>query len=208
MNILVNETQKKFLLFESRSNEISEKLETCKSFAKEIIREVQKQYKLDLRFLLGWGSAIGGIMHPLNEFVAGEYPNLNNSDIFLIVVGVSAILYFNTKESVLDLVKIIRNKNLTNEFTNALSKGEELKKTFSKFIESLNVGFHQITNIVAYTFLIPILPMIYQMSIDVGFNSTNISVIVKRIIGSISVGLSGIVVREIVKKLVERFSSS
>jgi hypothetical protein len=208
MNIIINESQKKFLLFESESNEISDSLKNCKTFANDVIKEIQKQYKIDLKFLLGWGAAIGGVMRPLNEFVSGEFNHLNNSDVFLIVVGVTTILFFSTKDSLKELIQIIKEKNLENEFSHVLQKGIELKKTFIKFIESLNIGFHQITNIVAYAFIIPILPMIYKMVFEIGYDTNIMNLIIKRIVSSISVGLSGIVVKELIKKLVKRFSSS
>ncbi len=208
MNIVICESQKKILLFEENSNKITERLKSYRSFASEVIRETQKQFKLDLKFLLGWGSAIGGIIHPLNEYVAGEFNYLNNSDIFLIVVGVTTILFFSTKESVTDILRIIKEKKLEKEFSHVLEKGKELKTTFVKFIESLNLGFQQITNILAYAFLIPILPMIYEMSVDGELDPTKINMLIKRLIGSLSVGMSGIIIRELVKKIIKRFSSS
>lgn len=208
MNIVVNESQKKFLIMESKSNQISERLKTCKNFAGEVIRETQKQYKLDLKFLLGWGSAIGGFMHPLNEYISGEFPHLNGQDVFLLVVGLTTLVFFNTKEVAVELYKIIEQKEIDEEFSRGLTKAKELKKTFVKFLESLNLGFHQVTNIVAYAFLIPILPLIYEMSKSGFSNASDINILIKRIIASISVGMSGIVVRDVVKKLIKRFSGS
>jgi hypothetical protein len=208
MNIVISESQKKILLFESLNDEVSNRIKKTKSFANEAIREVQKNFGINLKFLLTWGASIGGIMHPLNEFVNGEYPELNQTDTFLIIVGAVSIVFFNNKEVVDKIIEKVKEKGIVDALKTAVQKTNEFKKVFIGFIESLNLSLQQFTNIIGYAFIIPILPTIYEMSVVGVYDSESVKLLILRIVASISVGLSGVVIREVVKKLIKRFSSS
>jgi hypothetical protein len=206
MDIIVSEIQKKQLILESRNNLISQTLKKSKVFAKTVIEKSENQTGLDLRFLLTWGTTIGGIMQPLNEFISGEFPTFNESDISLIIVGVVSIVFFNNENVFNKLIKIIKEKGLFDAFKSAMKKTSELKNVFFNFIESLNITVHKLSNIVSYAFLIPIIPMIYEISKDTHISPYNLELITKRIVSAITVTISGVALKEIISKLLKRFS--
>ena len=145
-------------------------------------------------------------MHPLNQFIKGEYPELNNSDISLIIVGAVSIVFFNSEEVFQKIRDNLQEKGLVDALKSAVRKTEELKEIFVKFISSLNVSFHQMTNIISYAFIIPILPSIYEMTVNGSLSSGQIEGIVKRIISAMSITLSGVLIKELISKLINRFS--
>lgn len=207
MDIVITESQKNRIILESKTQEIPFKIKKAKSFATKVLSDVKKQINTDLKFILTWGSSIGGIMHPLNEFINGEYPELTQLDVSLIIVGAVSIVFFNNEEVYKEVKKIVKEKGITEALRSALNKTEEFKNVFYKFLGSLNLSLHQMTNIISYAFIIPILPSLYEMISNQEFNSGQIELIIKRIISSISVALSGILVKELIEKLIKRFSN-
>jgi hypothetical protein len=87
---------------------------------------------------------------------------------------------------------------------------DEIKKRLlevsNDFIESLGVTMSSIGNMMAYTFLIPLLPEIYNLVQGTG-NDVDSDMIVKRILNYGLVTVSSLFVKEIITKIVERFKS-
>ena len=84
-------------------------------------------------------------------------------------------------------------------------KSERLKSTFLDFIDSLGVTFHRVTNILSYTFIVPLIPMIYQMATDDLVNPSDIKQLVTRIVGFAGVTISGILMKQMISKMIRRF---
>ena len=207
MDIIISESQKNRLIIESKSQEIPHKIKRAKGFANKVLSEVRNQLSHDLKFIMTWGSSIGGVMHPLNEFIKGEYPELNQFDVSLIIVGAVSIVYFNSEEVFKEVKEKLKNKGALEALKSATKKSLELKETFVKFLNSLNLSLHQMTNIISYAFIIPILPSIYEMATSTEVSTGQIETVIKRIISSISVALSGVLVKELITKLIKRFSN-
>jgi hypothetical protein len=103
-------------------------------------------------------------MRPLNDFIMGVDPTLSTDEVCLILSALILTYYHESKSSLKKLMEIIKEKNLVDIFKTANDKADELKNTFTKFIESLNISLHKMTNIMAYTFIIPIIPMLVSFS--------------------------------------------
>ena len=89
-------------------------------------------------------------------------------------------------------------------FSQVLKKGTKLKQTFFKFIESLNMTLYTISNIMSYSFIIPILPMIWEMS-QSGIKGDEVKGIIVRLLSFGLVSVSGNALKELISKLVVRF---
>jgi hypothetical protein len=83
---------------------------------------------------------------------------------------------------------------------------EQLKNTFLNFVESLGVTISSIGNMMAYTFLIPLLPEIYNL-VQGTSQDVDPSMIVKRIVNYGIVTVSSLLLKEIITKVVDRFRS-
>ena len=62
MQVIINESQKKYLLVESLNNVISTKIKEMTDFTKKTLKETSSQIGINLEFLFGWGAAIGGLV--------------------------------------------------------------------------------------------------------------------------------------------------
>ena len=206
MKIIITESQKSIILAENIGSEINIKLKNMKTFTKTIITSTKKQTGLDLSFLLTWGATLGGFMGPVAKYMEDKNPTLTDSDIALISVGIILTYYNNNKEDLKKVLDLIKERKLIGEFDDALTVADEVKIKFLNFIESLGVTVSSIGNMMAYTFLIPLLPEIYNLVQGTG-NEVDPDMIVKRILNYGLVTVSSLFVKEIIIKMVERFKS-
>jgi adenylate cyclase len=207
VQILITESQKKYLLKESVSNIISDKLEQMSSFTKKVLKESSKQIGMNLEFMIGWGAAIGGFMGPINDFVKGNHPELSDVELSLIITGLITNYFFDNKELSIKVLKKLKENNLMDIYKEAKSKSSQLFKTFVEFIQSLNLQLQKVTNIMSYTFIIPLLPMIYDIAKSGHINMNQTKEIAIRIAGFATLTVSGIMLKNLLWKLIKRFSN-
>lgn len=206
MKIVITESQKSIILSENIGLGINNKLKDMKIFTKNVLNSTKNQTGLDLKFLLTWGSTIGGFMGPIARYMEDKSPSLTNADIALISTGIILTYYNENKEKLIKVLDKIEERKLISEFDDALSIANILKNKFLNFIESLGVTISSIGNMMAYTFLIPLLPEIYSLVQGTGKN-VDINMMVERIMNYGIVTASAIFVKELVIKIVERFRS-
>ena len=205
MRILITETQKRRILLESTGEELGNVIKQNADKVKKIVDEAQGQIGLNLQFLLTWGAGIGGFVGPIEQFVRGRFPDLTEMQITLILIGVISTYFFENKKFVSTIYNKIQEEGLSKIFEKVLRKGDELRSTFLDFIESLGITFHKITNMMSYTFIIPLIPMIYQMATDGLTDGVDLKELAIRIIGFTGLTISGILFKEMILKMVRRF---
>jgi len=205
MKIIITESQKKILLTESSGEHMGNIIKQNTEKVKKIIQEAQQQIGMNLQFLLTWGAGIGGFMGPVEDFVRGNYPDLNETEMVLISIGVIATYFVENKKIVTKIYSEIQKEGLSKVFDRVLKKTDTLYQTFVNFIDSLGVTFHRITNMLSYTFIIPLIPLIYQMATDGLSDQFDLKQLAIRIISFSGLTLSGIIFRELLSKMVRRF---
>jgi hypothetical protein len=207
MKIIITEQQKRIIITESTGEELGNLIKQNTERVKEIINEAQNQIGMNLQFLLTWGAGIGGFMGPVEDFVREKYPEIDESELVLILIGVIATYFVDNKKIVTKIYTKIYEDGLSGIFDRILKKTDTLRNTFIEFIDSLGLTFHKITNMLSYTFIIPILPMIYQMVEDGSTENVDFKQLAIRIISFTGLTLSGIIFKELLSKLVKRFKS-
>ena len=207
IQVIINENQKKYLLVESLNDVISTKIKEMADFTKKTLKESSKQVGINMEFLFGWGAAIGGFMGPVNDYVKGKHPHLNDLELSLIISSLVIIYYTDNKELVGIMFKELKSRNLMDIFKDAKNKASQLFKTFIEFIQSLNVQLHKVTNILSYTFIIPILPMLWDVAKSGQFNYQETTEIATRLVGFAVITVSGIVLKNLMWKMIKRFTT-
>lgn len=204
MKIIITENQNKLLINEGISSNIGNTLKTLSKFTTKVFSETKEQTGLDFGFMLSWGTTLGGLMMPISQFIQDKHPEFTSANISLVITGAIATYYSSNKKILRELLDAIKEKGLVNLFDEVLSITDNLKEVFLKFIESLNITAGRLSNMMAYTFLIPILPMLYNMAQE-GLNTSDINQIVKRLISYGVVTTSSVLLKQIVTKLINRF---
>lgn len=206
MKILITENQNKLLLIESQSRRVVDSFKSMERFSKKIINETAEQTGLDFGFLMSWGATLGGLMMPVTQFIEGKFPELTSMDLSLLITGAMVTYYTSNKKTLSKILEIIKERGLISIFDEVLSTTEKLKNTFLMFIDSLNITMSKLANMMAYTFIIPILPLLYQIAQD-GYSNESMGVIVKRLLAYGLIATSGIVLKNVLNKIIERFKS-
>jgi hypothetical protein len=204
MKVLISQNQYKHLVLENTNSKITDQLEKMKSFAEDLLIKTKKQLGFDLKFLVTWGATIGGLMSPVSQFISGEYPELSDKELTLLTIGCVLTYFTDNKEKLKIVLEKIKEEGLVKVFDTMLLKVDELKNTFLSFIDTLSITSHSLSNMLAYTFLIPILPQLYDMSVS-GVDSGDINEITKRIVLFFGSTVSGITIKEIISKIVGKF---
>ena len=195
------------ILSESFTSDFQNLIKKNYDFVKKIILETQKQIGVNLEFLLGWGASIGGFVGPINDFIQHRHPELTDIQLSLIITGVISTYYIDNKKTIKKIYQKIMDEGLGDVMESVLKKSDELQKTFIKFIYSLGITLHKVTNIMSYSFIIPILPMMYEIASKGDIVEKDMVEIGKRIAGFAILTISGIVLKELIFKILRRFSS-
>jgi hypothetical protein len=206
MKIIISESQNKMLLTESFVRRISDSIKQLTTFSKKVLNDASEQTGLDFGFMLSWGATLGGLMMPVSKFIEGEYPELSSIDVSLLITGAIVTYYTSNKKILGELLEIIKEKGLVKIFDDVLRTTNKLRTVFLSFIESLNVTMGNLANMLAYTFIIPVLPQLYQMAQE-GFSSEDTSIIVKRLMSYGIVTISGIILKSLINKILKRFKN-
>jgi len=160
---------------------------------------------MDLTFLITWGATIGGVVGPISEFVLGKFPELNDIQLSLILTGVIATYYYDNKDFMNKLYQKLNEEGIFSIFMKVIKKSDELVNAFLDFMGSLGITLHKVTNMISYAFIIPIIPMIYEMTMSGIGDEKRISEIVIRTLSFGLITTTGIALKEIIIKIVKRF---
>jgi len=205
VSILITENQKRLLLKESLLKDVSEVIKNNYEVASEILKSSKEQMGVNLQFLITWGASIGGFVGPLTRFVEGNYPELTPTEVTSIMIGVIATFYLDNRETILKIVNRLKEDGLFDVYIKAVSKGKELKRSFVRFIESLNMTLHKVTNMMTYTFIIPLVEKILSMSQSGEITNDDIKQLAMRIASFGLLTVSSITVVTLIRRMVNRF---
>jgi len=205
MKIIITESQYKKILLESRAKNLENKIDELKDFFKKVSSESKKQIGLDLSFLTTWGVTIAGFVSPVQQYISGSFPELSNSDLALLSTGIIITYYESNKEMLHKVLEKIKERGLIFEFDKTLEIAAKLKETFFNFVNSLAIPVSKISNMLAYTFLIPLIPDLYEVA--QGNEPLDLRETILRIVSFVSVSFSGAFVKRLIQEIVKRFKS-
>jgi hypothetical protein len=204
MEFLISESQLKMILMEQDGSKISTYMRQLSSFTNDIVNRTIKNYGINLKMLLTWGTSVGGLMMPLDNWIKEGNFNLTDEQTALVLSGVAFILFFQGRTGIKTIMKKIKEEGIENEFNAVLSKTKKLKIAFEEFLWSLNFSMGVALDTVAYSFLIPIITDIYQVAIRTSNITESVALIVERLVASGVVLISSQILSKVIKKIVER----
>ena len=206
LKVVISESQKR-LIVESVSENMKSIQDESVELTKKIVSDTYKQTGINLSMLLTWGASIGGFISPVGQWLQGKNPELSDGDISLILVSVVSVIFYENKEVIKNLVKHLKDRNLLNYFKLTLKKAKDLESTFLAFIKSLNIVSFNMLSMLSYAFLVPLLPLIYDMVSQKHFNPSDVEMIARSIAGYGLITTGGNFLKHVIEKLVKRFSS-
>lgn len=203
--IIINESQSKLILSEEVIDKISQTIGQTYQYGKKLIDQASEITKLDLRFLSTWGAAIGGFLAPMNDLIDGQYPEIGDENKILIMTAIILTFFFENKNLLKKITEKIKDQGFGDVLLEMVQKADVLRKTFAGFLDSLGLTIGRLSNMMSYCFLIPIIPLLLNMG-D-GFDYVSIDQLAKRVVAYGVVTMSGLAIRDLMRKLAKRLSS-
>jgi len=203
MKIVISEEQYRLLMEENFKNNLISKLESFKKFTTDVLNDLKKSFNFNIKFGLTYGAGIGVLLSHVNEFLSGKYPQLTDSEIKMLAMTAIMIVFFETKD-------VIKNEKLQNKVDD-LGLGNELAETVNHvgtlrqkieiILKSLDASIWRATDIVGYTFLLPILNEMSKYMSTWDISSVDWSTLAKSISIATGIILSGHVLKKMFEKL-------
>jgi hypothetical protein len=207
MDFLITESQLKTILNEEKSSKIVDSLKYLNSFTKELIIKAKKDWDIDFKFLTTFSTAIGGFVAPLNHFIRTGDFELTDNQITLILIGIVALYYNSNKSALMKILQMIKSEGIENEFNRVLLKSKELKKSFVKFMLSINKTMTDTFSIMRYAFLIPIISDDIMETLIGGSDiETATTLIVKRLLAYGAITFSSEVLSNLIEGILKKLS--
>jgi hypothetical protein len=204
MDFLITESQFQIILLEQDKSKLSGSMKQLHSFTNNIVNKVIKNYGLNVKMLMTWGAAVGGLMMPLDSFLRSGNFDLSDKERALILAGVVFTIFFENKRGLSSIVKKIKEEGLDDVFGIALLKGQNLKDSFVRFLDSCRITSGAVLDTVAYSFLIPIITDIHSMAVESVNLSDSAILIAERLFASGVVVLSKEILSVALKKIMKK----
>jgi hypothetical protein len=181
MDILIKESQTKLLITEGVSEILKDIYEDTIDYSADLYKRVVKKFGINVRILLTFSAAIGGIARPLEEYLAGKYPELNEEEIIMLVVAIVSILWNENRNIVKEFVGKIQTLGIDDEFKDGLKKAKKLQSSFSRFMLTVLQGGATLSDIAAYTYMIPLVGHLVMVLQGQDFSPEQIEMLVRRL---------------------------
>jgi len=195
MKVILTENQYKKILMESFKSTVSNVLSSVSEFTLRVIKDATQQLKFDFRFLLTYGAGIGAILKSVYEYLEDNFIGLSTNEIAGLTVMAVAVVFYENK----DLKKLI-NKVDSSKLSNAISYTDNLKNKFTHLLKVLGLSIHRTSNIISYSFLVPVLSILIEVVTKHGINSTQFDMLVEALSTSVAVAIPGVAIRDILFK--------
>jgi hypothetical protein len=205
MDFLISESQLRTILMEEDNSKLSNNMKQLNTFTNDIVNKVIKNYGLNVKMLLTWGTSVGGLVMPLDNFIRNNNFDLSDNQRALVLIGVAFAVFFENKRGFTSILKKIKEEGLEETFLEVVSKGKELKNSFLRFLDSCRITSGAVLDTVAYSFLIPIIADIYSLSTNTSNVNETALLIAERLIASGAVILSKELLSAGLKKIVRKF---
>jgi hypothetical protein len=185
---------------------MSDYMKEMYSYTNGLVNRAKENYGLNLKLLLTWGASVGGFVLPLSNFIKTGRFELNEAEQTLILVGIACSVFYDNSRMLKLIYKKIKEHGLEETFKEVLIKSKNLKNSFSRFLSSANVTISSSLDLVAYSFLIPIITDILEASTTNGNFEAIGKTIAKRLVASGVVIVSQALLSDAIKKLIKKFT--
>lgn len=199
MKIVITEEQYNKLLTESYKERIFSILLKGHDFSKKIIQDASRQLGFDFRFLLSYGAGIGALLTPVYNYLENNFTDLTNEQIAGLAVMAVGVVFFENKDLKRQEEEIL-DSGLDSELRDAINYTNTLKNKFTKLLKLLGMSVHRASNIISYSFLIPVLNILIEVVTKHGVESTQFSMLVESLLTSGIIAVTGVALKDVLFK--------
>lgn len=202
MKVILTESQYRKVLKENFDQRIGNSLSKMNAFSEKVVKDASIQLKFDFRFLVTYGAGIGAILQSVFDYLQGNFNGLDDTQIAGLTVMAVGVVFYENKD-LRDPNNIINSLGLTDQLNKAISFTDKLKLKFSHLLKLLGMSIHRVSNIVSYSFLIPILSIVIEIVTKHGVESTQFQTLLESLLTSGLIAVEGVALRDILIKAAE-----
>ena len=195
MKVVLTETQYRKLLEEHYKDNVTNTLSKIGAFTLKVIKDASTQLKFDFRFLLTYGAGIGAILQSFFDYLQGTFTNLDSNQIAGLTVMAIAVVFYENKD-----LKNIIDEMKGSELSTAISYTEKIKNKFSQLLKVLGLSIHRTSNIVSYSFLVPVLSILIDVVTKHGIESSQFEMLLEALSTSSLIAIPGVAIRDVLLK--------
>lgn len=206
MEFLINESQLRFILEQEKPHNFNNDMNELYSFTKSLVEKAKTIYGINIKLLLTWGAAVGGLVLPLSEFINSGRFDLTDDQQVLILTGVACSFFYDNAKMLKSVYEKIQEEGLSDVFKETLLKGKNLKEAFIRFMVACGITIGSLMELMAYSFLIPIITDIQQI-VDRGGDINGTAVLIsKRLVASGVIVVGQVALSKTIKKIMKQLS--
>ena len=112
--------------------------------------------------------------------------------------------FSSNKEKLQKVLNLIKERGIITFFDRALQKSYDLKEAFFNFLESLNITFSKVSSMIAYAFLIPLMPILKDV-VSLDLSKEQVDLLVMGLSHYTGLSITSSVMYNLVKKIIDRF---
>ena len=202
MKVILTESQYRKVLKENFDQKIGNSLSKMHAFSEKVVKDASTQLKFDFRFLVTYGAGIGAILQSVFDYLQGNFNGLDDTQIAGLTVMAVGVVFYENKD-LRDPNNIINSLGLADQLNKAISFTDKLKLKFSHLLKLLGMSIHRVSNIVSYSFLIPILSIVIEIVTKHGVESTQFQTLLESLLTSGLIAVEGVALRDILIKAAE-----
>lgn len=205
MDVIITESQYKAILTEKINLDLKSLSTRFSKLVEKIVGDVKNQFGLSTRFALTYGAGIGALMEPVQKYLESEYQGLEPWQVSSLVVAAMSIVYYTGKDYV-KIKKELESQGLDDELESAVKKTESIRDKFADMLNVLGLSIYTAKDILAYTFLLPVLGMLINVVTTFGIDSVQFTTLIEAILTSGLITTSGVAVRDVIQSVAKRIS--
>lgn len=195
------------LLLESQTTSLGKDLIEMHDQMVKILEDCHQVWKLNAKFLVTWGASLGGLILPLKNWIETNHPELTYEQVILLLLGVASNFFYDNEVFIKKVLKKIHQEGLVDVFKKVFKKTKELKKSLEELLMGLKNFTINMSSIVSYAFILPILSDLINM-VGEGDFEENVKLITTRILASGVVLISGVSLANLLTELFKSFQKT
>ena len=196
MKVVLTESQFNNLLKEQFTDKVNKSLINMSQLSNKVIKDAASQLKFDFRFLVSYGAGIGAILQSVFDYLQGNFTGLNDTQIAGLTVMAVGVVFFENKD-LKEQIQKINDMGLGSELNKVISFTEKLKDKFSYLLKLLGLSIQRTSNIISYSFLIPLLTIVIDLVTKHGVDSSQYSMFIESLLTSGFIAISGVSLRDV-----------
>ena len=203
MKVLISEEQYKRVILEQAQKEVKSLMDTQMDMGKKAIEDASKWVGFDYKFLLTYAMGIGGLLPTVTKWLYKQEPYLDEAQITALIISAISLVFFETKTASEEIRNKMKEKGLESEFDKTISFLEKTKNWLSSLFDAVPEIVMKASNILAYTFLLPLSTYITNIVPDVNTADAMIATIEGVAMNKVA-NFSGAYLKALLKDLISK----